>query len=525
MSYQVLARKWRPRTFKDMVGQGHVLTALTNALDTGRLHHAYLFTGTRGVGKTTLARILAKCLNCEKGVSSTPCGECSACVSIDEGRFVDLIEVDAASRAKVEETRDLMDNVQYAPTSGRFKAYLIDEVHMFSSHSFNALLKTLEEPPPHVKFLLATTEPKKLPVTILSRCLQFNLKHLTREQIAAQLQTILGKENISTDAASVRLTAAAANGSMRDALSLLDQAISYGGGRLEESRVREMLGTIDSTDIAGLLDCLMAGDGEQLLKRIETMAEHNPDYDAVLAEMLSNLHDIAVFHVVHNGELLDPDLLAVAERLDKEDVQLYYQIALTGRRDLALAPDPRMGFVMTMVRMLAFRPAAEPGIIPSATEGGLVTRAKVSADTPAAKSVQEKTTQGGSDPLQGRDWKQLIDEMALAGLVREMAGHCALKEHTNDKVHLTLSPAQEHLLKTTQKERLQQAIKDRFGTGVKLVITVEEPEVETPAQQRSREEQEKQEAAVHSFNEDPNVKTLQEMFDASVQQETIHPTS
>ena len=523
MSYQVLARKWRPRTFKDMVGQGHVLTALTNALDSGRLHHAYLFTGTRGVGKTTLARILAKCLNCEKGVGSTPCGACSACVSIDEGRFVDLIEVDAASRAKVEETRDLMDNVQYAPTSGRFKVYLIDEVHMFSSHSFNALLKTLEEPPPHVKFLLATTEPKKLPVTILSRCLQFNLKHLTREQIAAQLQTILDKETISADAASVRLIAAAANGSMRDALSLLDQAISYGSGRLEEPRVREMLGTIDSTDIAGLLDCLINGDGEQLLKRIETMAEHNPDYDAVLAEMLSNLHDIAVYHVVHNGELLDPELLAVAERLDKEDVQLYYQIALTGRRDLALAPDARMGFVMTLVRMLAFRPAAEPGITPSASEPGPVTRAVAVA--PAAKPVLEKPALGESDLLQTRDWKQLIDEMALAGLVREMAGHCVLKEHTEDKVHLTLSPAQEHLLKTTQKDRLQQAIKDRFGAGVKLVITVEEPEVETPAQQRSREEQEKQDAAVRSFNEDPNVKALQEMFDASVEPETIHPTS
>lgn len=523
MTYQVLARKWRPRTFKDMAGQSHVLTALTNALDSNRLHHAYLFAGTRGVGKTTLARILAKCLNCEKGVSSTPCGECSACVSIDEGRFVDLIEVDAASRAKVEETRDLMENVQYAPASGRFKVYLIDEVHMFSSHSFNALLKTLEEPPPHVKFLLATTEPKKLPVTILSRCLQFNLKHLTREQIGTQLQMILDKETIATDAASVKLIAAAANGSMRDALSLLDQAISYGGGALEESRVREMLGTIDSTDIAGLLGSLIKGDGDQLLDRIETMSEHNPDYDSVLAEMLSGLHDIAVFHVVGDKELLDGNLLPIAEQIAKEDVQLYYQIALTGRRDLTLAPDPKMGFVMTMVRMLAFRPGAEPEIA-SPVERSPVAHANAAA-TSTSKAVQEKTALGESDMLKTRDWKQIIDEMALAGLVREMAGHCALKEHTQDKVHLTLSPAQEHLLKTTQKDRLQQAIKDRFGAGVKLVITVEEPEVETPAQQRSRQEQEKQDAAVRSFNDDPNVKALKEMFDASVEPESIHPVS
>ena len=525
MSYQVLARKWRPRTFKDMVGQSHVLTSLTNALDTDRLHHAYLFTGTRGVGKTTLARILAKCLNCEKGVSSTPCGECSACVSIDEGRFVDLIEVDAASRAKVEETRDLMDNVQYAPTSGRFKVYLIDEVHMFSNHSFNALLKTLEEPPPHVKFLLATTEPKKLPVTILSRCLQFNLKHLTKEQIAGQLQTILDKESISSDAASVKLIAAAANGSMRDALSLLDQAISYGSGSLEETQVREMLGTIDSTDIAGLLECLIAGDGARLLQRIETMSEHNPDYDSVLAEMLSNLHDIAVFHVVGDKELLDADLLPIAEQIGKEDVQLYYQIALTGRRDLTLAPDPKMGFVMTMVRMLAFRPGAEPEITSSTAKRPAITPGKAAVETLVAKPVKEKPSLGESDLLKTQDWKQIIDEMALAGLVREMAGHCALKEHSKDKVHLTLSPAQEHLLKTTQKDRLQQAIMERFGENVKLIVTVEEPEMETPAQQRSREEQEKQEAAVRSFNEDPDVKALKDTFDATVEQESIHPTS
>lgn len=364
MSYQVLARKWRPRLFKDLVGQSHVLKVLINALDSGRLHHAYLFTGTRGVGKTTLARILAKCLNCEAGVSSTPCGECGACVGIDEGRFVDLIEVDAASRAKVDETRELMDNVQYSPTAGRHKVYLIDEVHMFSKHSFNALLKTLEEPPPHVKFLLATTEPKRIPITILSRCLQFNLKHLTVEEIEGQLQTIMEAENVPAEGASAALLAAAADGSMRDALSLLDQAISYGNGRLEEAQMRDMLGAIDSNELRGLLDDIIRQDAGGLFARINKVAEMTPDYDALLAELLSILHDTAVAQALPKSPELAGEIAAgFASRLKKEDVQLYYQIALNGRRDLYMAPDQKMGFEMTLIRMLAFRPlqdAASP---------------------------------------------------------------------------------------------------------------------------------------------------------------------
>ena len=374
MSYQVLARKWRPRSFKDLVGQGHVLKVLINALDSGRLHHAYLFTGTRGVGKTTLARILAKCLNCEAGVSSTPCGECGACVGIDEGRFVDLIEVDAASRAKVDETRELMDNVQYSPTAGRHKVYLIDEVHMFSKHSFNALLKTLEEPPPHVKFLLATTEPKRIPITILSRCLQFNLKHLTVEEIEGQLQTIMEAENAPAEGASAALLAAAADGSMRDALSLLDQAISYGNGRLEEAQVRDMLGAIDSNELNGLLDDIIRQDAGGLFARINKVAELTPDYDALLAELLSILHDAAVAHALPKApELAGETAAGFASRLKKEDVQLYYQIALNGRRDLYMAPDPKMGFEMTLLRMLAFRPlqdAASPASGAGAASGG-----------------------------------------------------------------------------------------------------------------------------------------------------------
>ncbi len=510
MSYQVLARKWRPRSFADMVGQGHVVKALTNALDSNRLHHAYLFSGTRGVGKTTVARILAKCLNCEQGVSSRPCGTCSACVAIDEGRFVDLIEVDAASRAKVDETRDLMDNVQYAPSAGRYKVYLIDEVHMFSNHSFNALLKTLEEPPPHVKFLLATTEPKKLPVTILSRCLQFNLKHLGKEQIAAQLERIVQEEGISADPGAARRIAAVAGGSMRDALSLLDQAIAYGNGALQDDLVREMLGTIDSQELGGLLQSLAAGDPGDLFTRVDRIAEHNPDYDAILAELLARLHDAAVGQLLGDAAaVVDEDARRLAEAIAPEDLQLYYEIALRGRRDLAAAPDPRIGFEMTLVRMFAFKPAHGAG----ETSTG---RVQKSAPPPEPEPAVGAVGPGG-------DWQQVIDEMALAGLVRELAGHCVLKEHTKKKVHLVLAPAQEHLLKTTQKDRLQEAIRTRFGAGVKLVITVEDPKAETPAQRRDREALEQQQEAVRSLQEDPNVRAMVETFDASLDPETIHP--
>lgn len=518
MSYQVLARKWRPRNFEDMVGQGHVLRALANALDTDRLHHAYLFTGTRGVGKTTLARILAKCLNCETGVTSNPCGDCSVCVGIDEGRFIDLIEVDAASRARVEETRDLMDNVQYAPTVGRYKIYLIDEVHMFSNHSFNALLKTLEEPPPHVKFLLATTEPKKLPITILSRCLQFNLKHLTVEQIAEQIQRILEKESIPADSESVRLVAIAANGSMRDALSLLDQAIAYNDGKLEQAHTREMLGTIDSTEVTALLESLVSGQAGEMLEQISRISSYNPDYDAILSELLSRLHDIAVAQVLpQDSDVIDDVTRGVIDKVSREEVQLYYQIGLNGRRDLMISPDPKTGFEMIMIRMHAFRPADTQGTISRPQTVPENTIGKKNVDTESRNSAP-KIQAGEND-----NWQNIIDEMALAGLVRELAGHCVLKEHTENRVILSLTPSQEHLLKTSQKERLQEAIKTRFGKHVKLEIIVEEPECETPSERKIREEKEKQENAVKSFKEDPDVKSLIETFDASVDEDSIQP--
>ncbi|MDX1367212.1 DNA polymerase III subunit gamma/tau [Pseudomonas sp.] len=361
MSYQVLARKWRPRSFREMVGQAHVLKALINALDSQRLHHAYLFTGTRGVGKTTIARIIAKCLNCETGISSTPCGVCSICKEIDEGRFVDLIEVDAASRTKVEDTRELLDNVQYSPSRGRFKVYLIDEVHMLSSHSFNALLKTLEEPPPHVKFLLATTDPQKLPMTILSRCLQFSLKNMPPERVVEHLTHVLGAENIPFEEDALWLLGRAADGSMRDAMSLTDQAIAFGEGKVLATDVRAMLGTLDHGQVYGVLHALLEGDARGLIEAVRHLAEQGPDWNGVLAEILNVLHRVAIAQAlpdaVDNGQGDRDRVLALAEVLPAEDVQFYYQMGLIGRRDLPLAPDPRSGFEMVLLRMLAFRPA------------------------------------------------------------------------------------------------------------------------------------------------------------------------
>jgi len=405
MSYQVLARKWRPRTFAEMAGQEHVLQALINALDNDRLHHAYLFTGTRGVGKTTIARILAKCLNCEEGVSSVPCGKCSACTEIADGRFIDLIEVDAASRTKVEDTRELLDNVQYMPSHGRFKVYLIDEVHMLSTHSFNALLKTLEEPPAHVKFLLATTDPQKLPVTILSRCLQFNLKNLSPERIVEHLKFVLGEEKVPFEEAALWALARAADGSMRDALSLTDQAIAHGGGKLSETELSTMLGSIDRSWIIAICQALAERDSSQVLAQVALLAEHAPDFGAALSEMLSVWHRVAIAQVVPeaaDNSLGDQQMItSLATSLGREEVQLYYQICLLGKRDLALAADPRSGFEMVMLRLLAFQPAPEmamkPLPVPTAQEAATppvtptpqVTAPVMTADTALAQEVVE----------------------------------------------------------------------------------------------------------------------------------------
>src|SRR3954467_419473 len=405
MSYLALARKWRPSSFAELVGQEHVRVALGNALTQGRVHHAFLFTGTRGVGKTTIARILAKCLNCETGVTATPCGKCAACREIDEGRFVDLLEVDAASRTKVDDTRELLENVQYAPTRGRYKVYLIDEVHMLSTHSFNALLKTLEEPPPHVKFLLATTDPQKLPVTVLSRCLQFNLKRPPVALIGAHLNKVLDAEKIPHDAAALRLVAQAADGSMRDALSLTDQLIAFGGGRVDEASARDMLGTIDRDHVVRLARALASGDAKLLLDTARALEEFSPDYGQVLDDLASLLTRVALRQLVpgyEGDELFDPALAAeLATAIAAEDVQLYYQTAILGRRDLPFAPDARSGFAMTLVRMLAFRPASGAARAPGARAPGALPAA-------GGGTIVRPPSAGPIDPVQ---WARVIGDL------------------------------------------------------------------------------------------------------------------
>ena len=535
MSYQVLARKWRPRNFTELVGQDHVQRALVNALDNDRLHHAYLFTGTRGVGKTTIARIFAKSLNCEEGVSSSPCGKCSACEEINEGRFIDLIEVDAASRTKVEDTRELLENVQYAPTRGRYKVYLIDEVHMLSGHSFNALLKTLEEPPPHVKFLLATTDPQRLPVTILSRCLQFNLKSLTLPQITGQIDTILEQEQVTSEEGAVRQLAFAANGSMRDALSLLDQAIAFGDGSLREDEVRAMLGTIDRDVVYRLLDALVQSDAALLLEEVGKADAFAPDYSALLADVVSVLQRIAIAQTLPDAiddSFGDRDaVLALAGKLSTEDVQLYYQIGLIGRRDLPLSPEPRGGFEMVMLRMLAFRPAAlAHGGVPARASLKTPQQSGVSvAQKPSAKSATptpasaNKASGAGAGSSTG-EWAGIIEALSLKGMAREMSLNCAFHGVDDDIVSLSLDPAHMHLLGKAREEQLEAALCEYYQRKVTVRIAKEgKLESETPAGQRTREQHERQQQAEQSILQDDNVRAIQDAFDGSVNHDSIRP--
>lgn len=418
MSYQVLARKWRPKSFSEMAGQEHVLQALINALDNDRLHHAYLFTGTRGVGKTTIGRILSKCLNCEKGVSSVPCGECSSCTEIDAGRFIDLIEVDAASRTGVDDMRDLLDNVQYAPSRGRFKIYLIDEIHMLSKSSFAALLKTLEEPPPHVKFLFATTDPQKLPITVLSRCLQFNLKNLSAERITEHLKYVLGEEKVPFEEAGLWSLGRAADGSMRDALSLTDQAVGHGGGSITESDVISMLGTIERHFVVDICIAMASQNGEKLLSSVGQMAEHSPDYDAALGDVLSIWHQVAILQTV--PEALDrgishfDELANLAETVSREDVQLFYQICLLGRKDLPLAPEQRAGFEMVMLRAMAFRPAENGRPVPLKSPPPEVEQpAKKPEPAPTADVSHHSAGIAYKDPNESLDADAKVEENKL----------------------------------------------------------------------------------------------------------------
>ncbi len=528
MSYQVLARKWRPKTFDDMVGQSHVLKALSNALDQNRLHHAYLFTGTRGVGKTTLARILAKCLNCEQGVSSKPCGKCNSCIAVDEGRFIDLIEVDAASRTGVDDTRDLLENVAYAPTIGRYKVYLIDEVHMFSKSSFAAILKTLEEPPLHVKFVFATTENKKIPPTVLSRCLQFNLNHLSADQINKQIEMILNAENTVYDKPSIELIARGAAGSMRDALSLLDQAIAYCNSVLRESEVRMLLGTIDNEDLNGLIQSLINSDPEALLNTIETIALKNPDYDALLAELLSLLQKIAVIQLLpedsKNILKSDKTLVKFAHAMKKEETQLYYQIGMMGRKDLYFSPDAKSGLEMIMIRMLAFNPTTiDEEIKKKQITNSFKEISDDLNDAPIENKEQKEISETVCINHSGGTWENIINEMQLVGLVNELARNCTLKSQDKNKVELSLSPSYKHILNQNLNSRLAEAIKEKFGSEVKLIITVEESDDESPSSADARVKQELKNVAKEAVKNDPDVKLLQDTFDATIDQDSIQP--
>jgi DNA polymerase III subunit gamma/tau len=559
MSYIVLARKWRPKRFAEMVGQEHVLRALTNSLDSGKIHHAFLFTGTRGVGKTTIARILAKSLNCERGVSSNPCGVCAACREIDEGRFVDLIEVDAASRTKVDDTRELLDNVQYAPSAGRYKVYLIDEVHMLSNHSFNALLKTLEEPPPHVKFLLATTDPQKLPVTVLSRCLQFSLKRLSSSLIAERMKVIATAENLDFELAALAHLARAADGSMRDGLSLLDQLIAFGGGALSEANARAMLGTIDRGHVTRIVEALSREDGPGLLAQVAELDRDAPDYDRALADLSAFLQRIAIVQIVPDAakedEQFDAEALTRLSRsMAAEDVQLYYQIALAGRRDLSLAPDPRLGFEMTLLRMLAFRPdaagtsasaatapasgratapaASAPRVpaMPVSTDGA-PRAAAVPASTDAAPRAAAVPAASAPIPaaspanIDATSWPRIVEGANLSGMIRQFALNCVPASFERDVLTLRLDDVVDARRSRAIEDKLQQALTKYLGRELRLLFEVSQSELVTPARQRALADQDKVARAAAAFEADPVVKGLQERFGAEVDAASVKPAN
>lgn len=529
MSYQVLARKWRPRNFSEMAGQEHVLKALINALDNNRLHHAFLFTGTRGVGKTTLARILAKSINCEKGISSHPCGVCSACTEIDEGRYVDLIEVDAASRTKVEDTRELLENVQYAPSRGKFKVYLIDEVHMLSASSFNALLKTLEEPPPHIKFLLATTDPQRLPITVLSRCLQFNLKRMPDKLIQDQLEHILSQEGIEFENGSTRLIAKSADGSMRDGISLLDQAISFCGESLNLDDTRAMLGTINQQHLFDIMQALADQQAQALYAALAALDEYAPDYMELLNEINSILHRMALVQQIPGLELEASEetdnIKQLAATMSAEDIQLYYQIGINGRRDLPLAPDQRSGLEMVLLRMLAFRPVAsqepgktdtKPAAKPTTTIQPTAATAPSAQETPAVASTPATT--------ENLNWQQVVAQLPVQGLSQQLALNCVYRDHDESQFQLALDPSHANLLNEKLCNRLQDALNAHFGKTWKLKIEVaESTNAQTPAQAETSRQAARQEAAETAIASDTNVKQVIDTFDASIEPNSIKP--
>jgi DNA polymerase III subunit gamma/tau len=545
-----LARKWRPRVFADLKGQEHVVQALSNALTQGRLHHAYLLTGTRGVGKTTLARILAKCLNCETGVTNTPCGTCSACTQIDAGRFVDLLELDAASNTGVDNMREVLDNAQYAPTVGRYKVYIIDEVHMLSKPAFNSMLKTLEEPPAHVKFILATTDPQKIPVTVLSRCLQFNLKPMTPTLVAQHLGEVLEKENITFEPAALKLLARAAAGSMRDALSLTDQAIAYGGGLVETAAVDAMLGTVRRDYLYDLLDALTAQDGKAVLDQVRQLAERGISLDAALQDMGHVLTQLALLQqaptAVETAGAYFPRMQSLAGQLDAETLQLYYQIALNGRRDLPYAPDELSGFSMTLLRMLAFTPGPAPASVqrpvPVAAERPLPVeppaasgRQSAEAAAPAAERIVVQAAPAALEtapwvasepaPSGSWDWLQIVAALRLGGMAKMLADHCELVSHLGNQVVLRVGEAHKHLLDRAYQDKLIGALRERHGADLQVRFEIGAAAEQTPQQVRTRVREARQAEAVAAIESDPFVRELVENFDATVIESTIQPLS
>ena len=560
MSYQVLARKWRPKSFASLVGQEHVVRALTHALGEQRLHHAYLFTGTRGVGKTTLARILAKSLNCETGVTATPCGTCSACTEIDAGRFVDLLEVDAATNTRVDEMRQLLENAVYAPTRGRFKVYVIDEVHMLSNSAFNAMLKTLEEPPEHVKFILATTDPQKIPVTVLSRCLQFNLKQMTPPLIAGHLKHILEVEGIAAEPAALNLLSRSASGSMRDALSLLDQAIAHGAGQVDEAQVRDMLGTVDLDYLFAILEALLADDVAAMLAVADDMALRSLSFGVALQELAALLTRVQVAQLAPQTvpeELPErARLLDVAARFDPEFVQLAYQIAVHGRQELPLAPDEQTGFTMTLLRLHAFRPqvagegggqrtpptaaprAARPATPSAVAPASVASAAPVPPVAPPAQSVPSAAdtappqssapSLAANEPLPAAlaadaDWLSIVGGMKIGAMARELAQNCLLRRVNGTRIVLSLAPAQRHLLIKTAQDKLQQALSEYHACPVQLTIEIEDVVGETPAAVAHKERQERQAQAEESIDQDEFVREAVALFDAKVVEDTTRP--
>ena len=524
MSYLVLARKWRPRKFDELVGQDHVRRALTNALDSGRIHHAFLFTGTRGVGKTTIARIFAKALNCERGVSSTPCGECGACRDIDAGRFVDLLEVDAASRTKVDDTRELLDNVQYSPARGRYKVYLIDEVHMLSAHSFNALLKTLEEPPPHVKFLLATTDPQKLPITVLSRCLQFHLRRLPPQQIIERLTQIAQAEKVEFEPGALRAIARGAEGSMRDALSLLDQVLAFGGGRALEAEARSLLGTLERRHVETILTALAAGDGKTLMQSVAMLDERAPDYHQALGELAGALQRMSLLQVLPElqTDAVDEDgaLSALAARFAPEDLQLCYQIAIMSRRDLDYAPDARGGFEMALLRMLAFRPLSTADDEPRPA-GRATTRRTAGAATVAMPA----NTGAAAPPAveSGSEWPAMLAALDLQGPARQLANHCVLTSRSGDVLRLRLDRSGEMFRRPQLEQKLAQALSTQQGRPLRIEINVSDVVEDTPARRQALVSDERLRAAEEAIETDPAVRAMREVFGATVQPGSVKP--